>query len=321
MIGGLDFFTFKNTSDIEKEILLDQPEIATKKELEKENFEKVASLSVKAMSVVLMQQLVNEIGRENLPAFEKAVELAAKDEAYGYKYDLTHSDEIFDYGVLAELLAMDLIDHKALAWRYFDRALDLLKKKTSLESISWKQTPKYENLSSEEFKKVVKPGQRWLVTSIKNNVYYLDISKIEGNFIYYSHYEYLNDPHDSGGYGVVLFEHFMSATLVKDVVISSLSTVADLYFNELYTVIPKEHDPKMGTFPDDQGFSKKYVFAWSSIRDLIHFSDSKWRKIRFELPEHGKQELLTPLVGGAYALSHINNNWRVTEEKGIALYE
>jgi hypothetical protein len=195
---------------------------------------------------------------------------------------------------------------------------------SSLKSLAYRTTP--ENLTGEEFVKVAKPGQKWRVTF--NFTYDMIVTAIRGDTVEFGKWKEIGNPQfliaggiSEGNYHICYVSSIKSATLIDDVVEGRLSTFADLYFNELFTVVPKKHDMKLGVLPDDQGFSKKYVFAWSSVRDLIHFKDDRWKKISFKLPKHGKQDLLTPLVGGAYALSSINSQWHLEEKKGISLYE
>lgn len=89
--------------------------------------------------------------------------------------------------------------------------------------------------------------------------------------------------------------------------------VSDLYYGRLFTVVPKEHDLILGLFPEDQGFHKRFVFAWSNIRSLLRFNSQDWTKVSFIVPEEARFSSLIPLVGGAYGLPHVSNSWKVEE--------
>lgn len=90
---------------------------------------------------------------------------------------------------------------------------------------------------------------------------------------------------------------------------------ATLYQNRVYTVVPKDHDVKLGILPEDQGFSKSHVIIWETYRDLVIFDEEKWKKVMIELPPGVKFKALTKLPGDAYAIHSIPNTWRIQEEQ------
>jgi hypothetical protein len=100
-----------------------------------------------------------------------------------------------------------------------------------------------------------------------------------------------------------------------------LQKSADLYHNKLFTVLPKNHDPKLGVLPEDQGFSRKYVFLWDTYRDLVVFPEDKWKRYLVEVPPEVKHNgQLTKLPGNAYALPQIPNTWNIEEQKMVTRY-
>ncbi len=102
---------------------------------------------------------------------------------------------------------------------------------------------------------------------------------------------------------------------------NELKVEADLYHNIVYTVVPKDHSLELGIFPEDQQFSGKYVFVWSSYRDLLRFSEDVWKKVKVKMPQGKRFEFLTPMVGGAYSLTHIPNTWHLEPVTSQPIYE
>ena len=101
---------------------------------------------------------------------------------------------------------------------------------------------------------------------------------------------------------------------------ASLEPIADLYHDKLYTVVPKDHDVSLGVMPEDQKFSRKYVFLWDTDRALTRFSDLDFKKILIILPKDVRFSTLQPLVGGAYTLPHILNTWSVEEIGSVSIH-
>lgn len=95
---------------------------------------------------------------------------------------------------------------------------------------------------------------------------------------------------------------------------------ADLLRNILYTVIPVDHEIKLGVFPDDQGFSKTQVILWDNANDLIRFSEEDFKMISVEIPKEVKYNSLRRLVGSAYSLPVIKNTWKIEVLKSPPLY-
>lgn len=88
---------------------------------------------------------------------------------------------------------------------------------------------------------------------------------------------------------------------------------SDIYFNRLYTVIPKDVDASLGVFPSDQGFNDKYVFLWNDYYDLYGFDDDKWKRISVVIPQDIKYLSLHKLVGSAFILPYLSNHWQIEE--------
>ena len=90
---------------------------------------------------------------------------------------------------------------------------------------------------------------------------------------------------------------------------NDIEKTADLYFNILYTVIPKDFDPKYGVLASDQGFNKKYVVMWGSGKDLVQFDPDKWRRIAVQLPNNVRFGSLQKIQGDTYGLRFIAREW------------
>lgn len=89
----------------------------------------------------------------------------------------------------------------------------------------------------------------------------------------------------------------------------SLEKTADLYFNILYTVIPKDFNIKNGVLASDQGFNKKYIVMWGSGKNLVQFDPEKWRRIAVQLPDNVKFGSLQKIQGDTYGLRFISREW------------
>jgi len=96
---------------------------------------------------------------------------------------------------------------------------------------------------------------------------------------------------------------------------------ADLYSDLVYTVIPRNHKIELGIFPEDQHFSSKYVFVWNTYRDLLNFKEDVWQKISVAIPQGLKHTVLSPMVGGAYSLTHIPNTCKIEPVDFQPIYE
>ena len=95
---------------------------------------------------------------------------------------------------------------------------------------------------------------------------------------------------------------------------------SDIYFNRLYTVIPKDASFEQGVFPKDQGFNDKYVFLWNDYYDLVQFNQDKWKKISVVIPQNIKYSSLHKLVGSAFTLPYLSNTWEIQEETSAPRY-
>jgi len=100
-----------------------------------------------------------------------------------------------------------------------------------------------------------------------------------------------------------------------------LEKESSLFYHELYTVVPLELELAAGIFPEDQGFSKRYVFLWDTYRELSRFSSDDWKKIKIKIPKEVRFTQLTKLGGGIVALSEISNKWTIEEVKSSPLYD
>ena len=88
----------------------------------------------------------------------------------------------------------------------------------------------------------------------------------------------------------------------------------------MYTVIPTDHEIKLGVFPDDQGFDKRQVILWDNAADLIRFPEDEFKMISVEIPQEVKYKDLRRLVGSAYSLPVIKNTWKIEVLKTPPLY-
>lgn len=95
---------------------------------------------------------------------------------------------------------------------------------------------------------------------------------------------------------------------------------SDLMRNILYTVIPIDHEIKLGIFPDDQGFDKRFVILWDNFEDLIRFSEDEFKIISVTIPPEVKYTDLRRSVGSAYTLPLIKNTWKIEVIKSLPLY-
>jgi hypothetical protein len=99
-----------------------------------------------------------------------------------------------------------------------------------------------------------------------------------------------------------------------------LDKTADLYFDKVYTVIPKDMELNQGIFPEDQKFSPKYVFLWDNWRDLVMFPGNKWKKVTVYLPHEVKFSELTRIPGNGYGIKYIPNTWKIEEQEFTPQY-
>uniref|UniRef100_A0A7C3SMP1 Uncharacterized protein n=1 Tax=Dictyoglomus turgidum TaxID=513050 RepID=A0A7C3SMP1_9BACT len=87
-----------------------------------------------------------------------------------------------------------------------------------------------------------------------------------------------------------------------------MKRTADLYNEDLYTIVRKDLDVRMGIFPEDQDLSPTHVILWNSIMS-IPFSlvnkDNKILQVRVSFKDVRKN--LINLGGGAYGLEYIPN--------------
>jgi hypothetical protein len=97
--------------------------------------------------------------------------------------------------------------------------------------------------------------------------------------------------------------------------------LAELYNNVLYTVVPKDLPLEFGIYPQDQKFHTEYVFLWDNYNDLLLFDETKWKKLRVELPEEVKKDRgLTRILVSTYGVAHIPNTWKIEEQRINSLY-
>jgi len=100
----------------------------------------------------------------------------------------------------------------------------------------------------------------------------------------------------------------------------SFNKQSDLLRNILYTVIPIDHEIKLGVFPDDQGFGDRQVILWDNYEDLIRFPEDEFKIISVEIPSAVKYTDLRRSVGSAYTLPFIKNTWKIEVLKSLPLY-
>jgi len=100
----------------------------------------------------------------------------------------------------------------------------------------------------------------------------------------------------------------------------SFTKTSDLYHNKLYTVIPRGVNIKLGIFPDDQGFSKKAVLLWDNARELIRFSQEKFKMLEVIIPDDVKHKELHKVLNAVYSLPFISNKWQIEEIKDPPQY-
>lgn len=103
--------------------------------------------------------------------------------------------------------------------------------------------------------------------------------------------------------------------------IEEIEKKADLYFNDLYTVIPESHDFTLGIFPDDQQLSSKGVFLWNSIK-LIPTSlrDKDYKVLKVKIDSSKIKNNLKPHGNGIYTLSFIPNTASFEEVDNISFF-
>jgi hypothetical protein len=107
---------------------------------------------------------------------------------------------------------------------------------------------------------------------------------------------------------------FLASTL-------SLTHQSDLYHDKLFTVIPKDLPLNQGILPEDQRFSKKYVFLWDNYRDLVKFDEGQWKKVSVLLPHNIKFNELTRIPADGYGLPFIPNTWQIEEYTSQPQYQ
>jgi hypothetical protein len=92
----------------------------------------------------------------------------------------------------------------------------------------------------------------------------------------------------------------------------SSTKTADLYDKTLYTVVKRGHDFNLGIFPQDQGFSSKYVLLWHNRKDLLRF-DNRWDVVKVEIADYAEVSDLGfySAIPGVYAVRSIPVHWQV----------
>jgi hypothetical protein len=94
---------------------------------------------------------------------------------------------------------------------------------------------------------------------------------------------------------------------------------SDLYLNELYVIIPKTHDEKLGIFPKDQQVSNKHVVLWNNVKSIpTSLLDNNYKVLKVIISSDTIENTLTNLGGGVYALPHIPNNIHMEEVSPIS---
>ena len=97
---------------------------------------------------------------------------------------------------------------------------------------------------------------------------------------------------------------------------------SDLYNRILYSVVPKDHNIKQGVFPDDQGFSNRYVYLWSSRRYVPSLLSKDWKTIEIQVESESLIRNHLRVIGnGVYTLPHLSNRMRMEEIDYLQPYE
>ncbi|MFA5724241.1 MAG: hypothetical protein WC979_08350 [Candidatus Pacearchaeota archaeon] len=196
----------------------------------------------------------------------------------------------------------------------------------------------------EELRDALKPGQVWVLENPTfGNLKYLVISANQGSVninisadeqvlqcsiaeLAYRAVSKFHSPNNPSDWCLITKDS-LPATLIEIIEPDDFSEVeasniqSNLYHDEVYTVIPKDHKIEMGIFPEDQHFSSKYVFVWDTYRDVLHFSDIIWDVVKITIPQGLKHTVLKPMVGGAYSLTHIPNTWQIEAVSSQPIYE
>ena len=90
--------------------------------------------------------------------------------------------------------------------------------------------------------------------------------------------------------------------------VEEIKKEADLYFHNLFTVMPISHDHTLGIFPDDQQLSEKGVFLWNSIKTIpTSLRNEDYKVVRVMLDVDKIKRNLKPQGAGVYTLPYIPN--------------
>jgi len=102
----------------------------------------------------------------------------------------------------------------------------------------------------------------------------------------------------------------------------TLEKEADLYYNTLFTIVPKPHDVSLGIFPDDQQLSTKRVLLWNSLKQVPTFLiDDDYKVLKVKLTPSIIRNSLRNIGGGIYALEFIPNTLFMEEESNVSFKE
>jgi hypothetical protein len=82
---------------------------------------------------------------------------------------------------------------------------------------------------------------------------------------------------------------------------------ADLYKNELYTIVPKGYDFTLGIYPDDQQLSHSSVILWNNIKTIPTSAiGDDYKVLKVKMNDVIIKNQLKPLGSGIYSLKHIS---------------
>lgn len=92
---------------------------------------------------------------------------------------------------------------------------------------------------------------------------------------------------------------------------------ADFYNKILFTVVPENHDPKLGIFPQDQNLATSSVIVWAdAITIPPSYLDKEYVIYKFKIPSDSfVRNFLKNVGGGMYAVKYLSND--ITFKKHI----
>jgi hypothetical protein len=111
----------------------------------------------------------------------------------------------------------------------------------------------------------------------------------------------------------------LSKKIEGEVTDDEIKKEADLYHQELYTVIPKSHEQSLGIFPDYQQLSHSSILLWDTIKGIpTSVADSDYKVLKVTINSKIVRESLKSLNGGVYTLKHIPNSLPMEEVDSIS---